>query len=153
MLNNYIKDNEYILMYKGDEIGVLSYDGVDYNLHVTNHDLLIGEYPPVWDKYPVIDTYEPCSKKKLKEFVESKVVPKCRAQELLNHLGLDSYDIWEITKHTRGITTDDYWWFAKPGDDYNEWHPRAYWDKGLPWGESEDSSKYERPVPKDMRFD
>lgn len=46
----------------------------------------------------------------------------------MEQLGLEVYDCWEILKRTRGVTVDDYWWLAKSGDKYKDYHIRFLWD-------------------------
>lgn len=130
MLKRCIKSNEYFLMYKDEEIGIVGYKDGNYYVEITNFDLFWTKYPPIWDEYPVTNTHNQCDTKSVKEFIEEKVVPECRAQRILDIIGLDHYNPWEIIKYTKGATTDDYWWFAAENDEYEKCHPRAAWDRG-----------------------
>ena len=116
-------------MYKDEAIGDLCYDEYDYFLHITNYDLDWFKYPPIWDNYLDYNVKEPYNNRKLKDFIEGKVVPECRSKEIVEQLGLEVYDCWEILKLTRGVTVDDYWWLAKPGDKYKDYHIRFLWDE------------------------
>ena len=118
------KPDEYYLMYKDKRIGIIGYSNGNYYLHIINGELQWFEYPPIWGDYPVKDVFEPYNKSKLKSFINNKVIPEERSSELLELLGMDSYNVWEILKYTRGVTVDDYWWLAKPGDDYYKIHIR-----------------------------
>lgn len=119
----------FILIYKDEEIGNLCHDGCDYFLHITNYDLDWFKYPPIWDNYLDYNVKEPYNNRKLKDFIEDKVVPECRSKEIVEQLGLEVYDCWEILKRTRGVTVDDYWWLAKSGDKYKDYHIRFLWDE------------------------
>lgn len=119
----------FILMYKDEEIGNLCYDEYNYFLHITNYDLDWFKYPPIWDNYLNYNVKEPYNNRKLKDFIEDKVVPECRSKEVVEQLGLAVYDCWEILKLTRGVTVDDYWWLAKPGDKYKDYHIKFLWDE------------------------
>lgn len=52
------------------------------------------------------------------EMLEDRCFPRTRgnARELLDHLGLDSYDPYEIAKKTRGQQWDDFNWVRFKGD-------------------------------------
>ncbi len=43
---------------------------------------------------------------------------------ILEGLGLDFYDPWEICKKCHGCSHEDYWWLKKEGDnfDWREYH-------------------------------
>ncbi len=46
-----------------------------------------------------------------------------------NRGSMDNYNVWEICKATRGVVADDYWWLAKDGDRYEDFHIRARFEK------------------------
>lgn len=59
---------------------------------------------------------------------EDRAFPKERVdcEELLDDLGLDRYDRWNIIKETRDTLMTDYWWLKiKPTDTYEEYSLRG----------------------------
>lgn len=38
---------------------------------------------------------------------------------ILEGLGLDFYDPWEICKKCHGCSHEDYWWLKKEGDNFD----------------------------------
>lgn len=57
-------------------------------------------------------------------FFKLRVFPKerCGAEELLDELGLDRYDAWDIAKKTRGTLMTDPWWMKIKDTDTYETH-------------------------------
>jgi hypothetical protein len=43
--------------------------------------------------------------------------PDC--DELLNYLGLETYNPYEIVQKTHGVCPDDYWWLKFDGEEIN----------------------------------
>ena len=55
------------------------------------------------------------------KWFEDRAFPEERVdcERLLDELGLDRYDAWEIVKKTRGTLMTDYFWLKiEPGDTY-----------------------------------
>ena len=60
---------------------------------------------------------------KVVDWFSDRVFPEERVdcKELLEELGLDRYDPWEIAKKTRGTLMTDGWWLKiKPSDTYEK---------------------------------
>ena len=120
-----IKDNEMYCMCKDVVVGIIGKDDDEYYFKAIDNNLDVSDNPPIWDGWPNCDMSKPYNKHMLKIFIEEKVMPECRAKQLMDKLGINYYDPWYIIQFTRGITTDDYWWFAHEGDKYQELHIRA----------------------------
>ncbi len=54
------------------------------------------------------------------DFMESRCFPPNRAncRQLLDIMGLESYDPWKIVKYTHGVKHDDMYWVRWEGKDY-----------------------------------
>ena len=53
----------------------------------------------------------------LEKFLKARTFPRDRhnCEDILSWMGLEKYDIWEINKKTKGITTDDPFWLRFEG--------------------------------------
>jgi len=60
---------------------------------------------------PKLDIIEP-DFEWLERFIKARTFPRNRdnCADILEWLGLEKYDIWEINRKTKGITTDDPFW-------------------------------------------
>ncbi|HBF3532452.1 TPA: hypothetical protein KOD12_000594 [Clostridioides difficile] len=69
--------------------------------------------------------YQP-NDKNIRDFIGDRVMPEERhgLNSILEGLGLDFYDPWEICKKCHGCSHEDYWWLKKEGDNFNwrEYH-------------------------------
>lgn len=66
--------------------------------------------------------------KQVEHWISERVFPFERegGDKLLENLGLEYYDPWEIAKKTNGVTPQDYYWFSEdPNDKFEKVHPRA----------------------------
>lgn len=60
-------------------------------------------------------------------WLSDRVFPKDRqgVEALLQEIGLAEYDMWKITKITKGISLSDYYWLSSnPDEQYKDVHPR-----------------------------
>lgn len=62
----------------------------------------------------------------IKLWLSDRVFPPDRegAYNLLNAMGLNTYDMWEITKITKAVSYNDHYWMSPdPNDNYEDIHP------------------------------
>lgn len=73
------------------------------------------------------------SDERIRQWLTSRVVPPDREniREILKSAGMSMYSVWELNKHTKSITLDDYYWITdNEYDEYEEIHPRYLIDTG-----------------------
>ena len=109
---------KYTLKYKDIAVGILSYDTESrrFSYETINKTLDKFKYPPILFDYRYFD-------------VNHILTNECRADYVLDMLGMYNFIVWEICKATRGVVADDYWWLAKDGDRYEDFHIRARFEK------------------------
>jgi hypothetical protein len=64
---------------------------------------------------------------RISNWLRGRIVPEDREnlEEILNMLGLEHYNVWQINKLTRSMCLeDDYWIMMDDSDNYEELHPR-----------------------------
>lgn len=122
---------KYTLKYKDISVGILSYDTESrrFSYETINKTLDKFKYPPILFDYRYFDVNHIPTNEEIIEFLEERTIPECRADKVLEMLGMDNYNVWEICKATRGVVADDYWWLAKDGDRYEDFHIRARFEK------------------------
>lgn len=122
---------KYTLKYKDISVGILSYDTESrrFSYETINKTLDKFKYPPILFDYRYFDVNHIPTNEEIIEFLEERTIPECRADKVLEMLGMDNYNVWEICKATRGVVADDYWWLAKDGDRYEDFHIRARSEK------------------------
>ena len=122
---------KYTLKYKDISVGILSYDTESrrFSYETINKTLDKFKYPPILFDYRYFDVNHIPTNEEIIEFLEERTIPECRADKVLEMLGMDNYNVWEICKATRGVVADDYWWLAKDGDIYEDFHIRARFEK------------------------
>lgn len=122
---------KYTLKYKDISVGILSYDTESrrFSCETINKTLDKFKYPPILFDYRYFDANHIPTNEEIIEFLEERTIPECRADKVLEMLGMDNYNVWEICKATRGVVADDYWWLAKDGDRYEDFHIRARFEK------------------------
>ena len=122
---------KYALKYKNISVGILSYDTESrkFSYETINKTLDKFKYPPILFDYRYFDVNHIPTNEEIIEFLEERTIPECRADKVLEMLGMDNYNVWEICKATRGVVADDYWWLAKDGDRYEDFHIRARFEK------------------------
>lgn len=122
---------KYTLKYKDISVGILSYDTESrrFSYETINKTLDKFKYPPILFDYRYFDVNHIPTNEEIIEFLEERTIPECRADKVLEMLGMDNYNVWEICKATRGVVADDYWWLAKDGDRYKDFHIRARFEK------------------------
>lgn len=122
---------KYTLKYKDITVGILSYDTESrrFSYETINKTLDKFKYPPILFDYRYFDVNHIPTNEEIIEFLEERTIPECRADKVLEMLGMDNYNVWEICKATRGVVADDYWWLAKDGDRYEDFHIRARFEK------------------------
>ena len=122
---------KYTLKYKDIDVGILSYDTESrrFSYETINKTLDKFKYPPILFDYRYFDVNHIPTNEEIIEFLEERTIPECRADKVLEMLGMDNYNVCEICKATRGVVADDYWWLAKDGDRYEDFHIRARFEK------------------------
>lgn len=122
---------KYTLKYKDIAVGILSYDTESrrFSYETINKTLDKFKYPPILFDYKYFDVNHISTNEEIIEFLEERTIPECRADKVLEMLGMDNYNVWEICKASRGVVADDYWWLAKDGDRYEDFHIRARFEK------------------------
>ncbi len=76
------------------------------------------KYPPILFDYRYLDFKHITTNEEIIDFLEERKNPECRADKVLEMLGMDNYNVWEICKATRGVVADYYWWLSKDGYRY-----------------------------------
>ncbi|WP_414698274.1 hypothetical protein [Peptacetobacter sp. AB845] len=101
---------KYALKYKNISVGILSYDTESrkFSYETINKTLDKFKYPPILFDYRYFDVNHIPTNEEIIEFLEERTIPECRADKVLEMLGMDNYNVWEICKATRGVVADDY---------------------------------------------
>ncbi|EPY13692.1 hypothetical protein [Paenibacillus alvei] len=127
----------YFLRYKNTIIGIFieTIEGLRYYPSHDSADKLpnglgypLGLFPLDAKEYGLIPNknHTPTSED-ITLWLSDRVFPKDRqgVEALLKEIGLAEYDMWEITKVTKGISLSDYYWLSSnPNDHYQDVHPR-----------------------------
>ncbi|MDI0267302.1 hypothetical protein QIW52_15055 [Clostridioides difficile] len=120
--------DKYTLMFKDIPIGDFIYnedeDKFSFKLYDTVNN--INYLPPLLYDYTDLRLdYQP-NDKNIRDFIGDRVMPEERhgLNSILEGLGLDFYDPWEICKKCHGCSHEDYWWLKKENDkfDWREYH-------------------------------
>ncbi|CAM4494157.1 hypothetical protein [Paenibacillus xylanexedens] len=118
--------NVYFLRYKNIIIGEFSLDGQKYTPTVEAEKLGDAGYP--FGLYKLIhassgelyiDRDKQPSQEDIKLWLSDRVFPKERqgANQILESLGLTTYDSWEIAKKTNAISLNDFYWMSNRMED------------------------------------
>ena len=104
----------YTLMYKDVEVGIITYNqDLDKFEFVLNENIKDTKYlPPILYDYTNLSLdYKPGHENVL-YWVEDRVMPQNRdgVDYLLDKMGLNFYDAWNICKANKGMSLEDYWW-------------------------------------------
>lgn len=106
------------------------------------HGFPLGLYPLDKSKkgiiFPLIN-YTP-SEEDIYHWINDRVFPKNRdgAYQLLESIGLSSYDAWDIFIYTKGMTFLDFYWITRDENEkYQDNHIRAFANK-LKFNDGED---------------
>jgi hypothetical protein len=142
----------YFLRYKNKTIGVFSKidNRLSYKPNKEIADTIpnglgypLGLFPLDFSKkglFPLINYFP--SEDDIKLWLSDRVFPADRegAYNLLNAMGLNTYDMWEIAKRTKAVSYNDHYWMSSdPNDKYEDIHPLFAVESG---DESSSSIKY-----------
>ncbi|CAM4083143.1 hypothetical protein L1N85_14975 [Paenibacillus alkaliterrae] len=138
----------YCLMHKNANIGMISYDGKKFsyilNQKAANSLPIVVGYPPglfnsvmAWmksrstgmAKSEVIKSLLPPNHEKIEYWLSKRVISASRSDlsTILTMAGFNpnGYDIWELNKYTKSISmTDDYWITDDLSMKYEDFHPK-----------------------------
>ena len=99
---------EFTIMYYNEEVMHVKFaeDGT----------VIIDKYTDEKDKLPF---YFIPDRQQMFTYIEGRCSERSRPDqaELLNLIGLDVYNPYEIVKKTHAVTPDDYFWFRYPGEN------------------------------------
>ena len=124
----------YTLMYKDVEVGIITYNqDLDKFEFVLNENIKDTKYlPPILYDYTTLALdYKPGHENVL-YWVEDRVMPQNRdgVDYLLDKMGLNFYDAWNICKANKGMSLEDYWWLNNGEDEYEKCHIRYLLESG-----------------------
>ena len=125
---------KFTLMCKDIEVGIINYDTQTEKFTFTlNENIKDTKYlPPVLYDYRNLSLdYKPEHENVL-WWVEERIMPPDRdaVDYLLERMGLNFYDPWEICKLNKGMTLDDYWWLRENDEKYEDCHIRYLIESG-----------------------
>lgn len=124
----------YTLMYKDIEVGIITYnqelDKFEFQL---NENIKDTKYlPPILYDYTKLSLdYKP-QHENILYWVEDRVMPPDRdgIDHILDKMGLNFYDAWNICKANKGMSLEDYWWLNSGEDEYEKCHIRYLLESG-----------------------
>ena len=98
---------------------------VDFPEKTLKENVVVNQYATFWalKPFPMLDD-RPVTRQDVVSFIESRCFPKDRfnCKDVLDALGLDSYNVWNIVEKTHGLIFDDYTWlrFENEVIDYKD---------------------------------
>lgn len=129
MPNRFYRPKNYPLMYKNERIGTLKVDMDESGEYVYSLNLRSRLEPrliPIairgMQMPKVVNGSMPVpNPKRVKKWLDSRIFPRDRQnkEELLNRIGIPTYDEIKILEHTNGsVPHDDYWIKFRPDNTY-----------------------------------
>lgn len=123
------KMRSFVLKYKNLPIGIFSEtrNGLTYNPIRDNADSLPHKLGYPYGLFELdmnvrpwrTDKNKPASESKIRKWLSDRVFSEGRSdlRRLLDEIGLDSYDVWEIAKKTNAVTNHDFYTIEELGSN------------------------------------